>query len=377
MKNHRLQLVTLGTAALLTLTACSSATGEDSSTTASEPQPEAQSACVDAVAPAVEAASAEVDLLAPSEPLDLAAVSGKTIWFITVTMNQFSSDMLAGVEEAAAAAGVSVKAFDGQGNTNRYSEGIEQAVAQDAAGIILVGIDPAVVSSALAEAESAGIPVQNTLNSDPTDPLAPGLYGNLTSDFSADGATVADWAMADSGCDTDMVVVYSTAIRVWDLMAQAAKEEIEAQCEDCTVTMLDVDLANVATDVGAQLQSALQKNPDVNYIYPVWDSAVTYVTPVVAAAGSDAKVLSRDGLAANIAWVEDGTQALTVGTPPTDWLGWLAVDDLLRAVTGAPAPGYVIPTRVIDATTVGDGTNDAIWPAYIDFQTAFTTTWQG
>jgi ribose transport system substrate-binding protein len=361
---------------VLSAAACSSATGATSESSAA-PTSDAAAACVESVTSKVEAARAEVDLLAPTAPLDLTAVAGRTIWFITVTMNQFSSDMLVGVEEAAAAAGVDVMSFDGQGSTNRFTEGIEQAVAQDAAGIILVGIDPAVVSSAFAEAAAAGIPVQNTLNSDPDDALPAGMYGNLTSDFSGDGATVADWALADSGCATDLAIIYSSSILVWKKMADAAQAEIEAECADCTVTMLDVDLANVATDVGAQLQSALQRNPDINYLYPVWDSAVTYVTPVVAAAGSSAKVLSRDGLDANVAWVQDGTQHLTVGTPPTGWLGWLSVDDLLRAVTGAEAPGYVIPTRIIDSTTVGDGTTADIWPAYTDYQEAFTTAWQG
>ncbi|MCL8027669.1 sugar ABC transporter substrate-binding protein [Nocardioides bruguierae] len=381
MKPRRttIALAAAATALALSMTACTSATeaSDDSSSASTADLTDAQQSCVDSVQPKVEAASAEVDLLAPDSPIDLDAVSGETIWFITVTMNQFSSDMLAGVEEAADAAGVSVKSYDGQGSTNRYNEGIEQAIAQGAAGIILVGIDPSVVSSALADADAAGIPVQNTLNSDPDDELAEGLYGNLTSDFSADGATMADWALADSGCDATISIIYSSAIKVWDLMATAAEAEIKAECSDCNVDMLDIDLANAATDVGAQLQSSLQKNPDTNYVIPVWDSAVTYVTPVIAAAGSDAKVISRDGLEANIAWVLDGTQDVTVGTPPTDWLGWLSVDDLLRAMTGEDAPGYVIPTRIIDSETVGDGSTEDIWPAYVDFQSAFTEAWNG
>ncbi|MGX7724093.1 sugar ABC transporter substrate-binding protein [Rhodococcus sp. 5G237] len=362
--------------ASLALSACTAATDVGSDDTSDRTLSASAQECVDGVQARLAAATAPSELIAPTAPLDLAALQGDTIWFITVTMNQFSVDMVEGVEEAAEAAGMKVVRFDGQGMTNRFNEGIEQAVAQRAAGIILVGIDPSVVSSALASAEAAGIPVQNTLNSDPDDAVPSGMYGNLTADFSADGAMAADWVMADSGCAGNLAIISSTSVTVWDYLAQGAKSQIEAECPDCTVMIIDVDVANVATDVGSQLQTTLQRQPDIDYIFPVWDSAVTYVDPVLAAANSKAKVLSRDGLQPNLDAIAGGSgQDMDIATPPAGWIGWLAVDDLARAILGESAPGYVIPTRVVDADNVGDASVESIAPEYTDYQAAFVSAW--
>ncbi|HLS77552.1 MAG TPA: substrate-binding domain-containing protein [Nocardia sp.] len=362
--------------AALAMTACTAATDAGSGDTVERTLSAAARECVDKADTRLAAAMTDVEAVVPTAPLDLAALRGKTVWFITVTMNQFSVDMSDGVEEAVEAAGMELVRYDGQGMTNRFNEGIEQAIAQQAAGIILVGIDPAVVSSALAKAAAAGIPVQNTLNTDAAAPVPTGMYGNLTSDYTADGVAAADWMLSDSGCAAEVAILSSSSVAVWENTANGAKAQIEAECPDCTVTVLDVDVANVATAVGSKLQSELQRNPGIDYVFPVWDSAVTYVDPVLAAANSKAKVLARDGLEANLkAIAAGGNQDMTVAMPPTGWIGWLAVDDLARAITGAPAPGYVIPTRVVDSSNVADASAEEIFPNFVDYQAAFQAAW--
>ena len=369
--------IALAAAVSLALGGCTAAvSGAEPETTAAADLSDTQQACVDAVKADVDAATAEMPLVAPSAPLDLDALAGKNVWFITVSMNQFSTDMATGVQEAADAAGVTVTLYDGQGQANRFNEGIQQAIAQGAGGIILVGIDPAVVSAPLAEAAAAGIPIQNTLNSDPGDEVPAGMYDNFTADFTTDGATAAKWALVDSGCTANMVAIYSSSVGVWQRQMDGAQAVFDEYCpEDCTITGLNVDVANVSTDIGSQLGTALQRDAAVNYVFPVWDSAVPFVSPVLAAANSSAKVLSRDGLQVNLDAIVAGDQAMTTAMPPTPWIGWAAFDDLAREMTGAELEGYVIPTRIIDTANVEDGTADALFPNYADYQSAFTSAW--
>lgn len=361
----------------LVLTGCTSATAAKSAdTSAAADLTAAQAECVAAVKADVEAATAEMPLVAPTAPLDLSQLEGETVWFITVSMNQFSTDMATGVQQAADAAGVKLVTYDGQGQANRFNEGIAQAVAQKAGGIILVGIDPSVVSATLADATAAGIPIQNTLNSDPTDPVPDGMYDNFTSDFTKDGATAAKWALVDSGCTANMVALYSSSVAVWQSQFDGAKAVFDEYCaEDCSLTGLNVDIANVSTDIGGQLGTALQKDTNVNYVFPVWDSAVPFVSPVLAAANSSAKILSRDGLQVNLDAIVAGTQTMTTAMPPTPWIGWAAFDDIARQMTGAELEGYVVPTRVIDPSNIGDGTIDSLFPNYTDYAGAFTSAW--
>jgi ribose transport system substrate-binding protein len=361
-------------AAALALSGCTPAVqspGADTGTTANAGD------CPPDVAAAVAAASEPSELVAPTAGLDLSKLAGKSIWYITNSQNQFSSEMSAGVEEAGAAAGVDITVFDGQNSTSRYSEGINQAIAQKADGIVLMAVQPAVVSEDLAAAERAGIKVLSTLNGDPDEPVAAGTFGNLTADYTADGALMANYALADSGCAADIVVVQSSPVHVWDLAANGIADTVAEKCpEKCSVKVLDIDPANIPTDTGTQLQTALQVDPGVNYVLPVWDSAMPYVAPAVAAAGSSAKVLAHDGISASLELIASGRdQNGTVAMPPPGWIGWAAFDEVARAILGEENPGYVIPTRLVTRENVGDGSTADVSPNYTDYQTAFTQAW--
>ncbi|MHC3003044.1 sugar ABC transporter substrate-binding protein [Gordonia sp. GN26] len=359
----------------LSLSACTTATSSDNSASTDRTLSAEAAKCVEGVSTSLGTAMEPTELISPAGPLDFSSLEGDSIWFISSSMNQFSTDMSAGAEEAAKAAGMKLVRFDGQGSSNRYNEGIEQAVAQQAAGILLVGIDPSLVSSALAVAGAAGIPVLNAINSDRSVPAPANMYGNLTSDFTMDGGAAADWMLTDSGCDVNVAIIYASQLPIWDNAAQGAKKRIEEQCSECDVTLLDIDFANVATSIGSELQSALQRNPDINYVFPVWDSAVTFVDPILATANSKAKVVSRDGLQPNLDSIRDGGQAMTVAMPPTGWIGWIAVDDLARAMLGKPAPGYYIPTRVVDSSNIGKATPEDVFPNYVDYAAEFKEAW--
>jgi ribose transport system substrate-binding protein len=359
--------------ALAGCTPAVSSTGGDSS---AAPVDGANADCVAAVAPEVEAALEPSELVAPEAALDLTALAGKSIWYITNSQNQFSTEMSDGVEAAGEAAGVDITVFDGQNSTSRYSEGINQAIAQDADGIILMAVQPAVVKEDLAAAEAAGIQVLSTLNGDPDEPVADGTFGNLTADYTADGELMGRWAVYDSGCAANVVVVQSSPVHVWDLAAQGIESAVTADCSDCSVKVLDIDPAKIATDTGTQLQTALQVDPDVNYVLPVWDSAMPYVAPAVLSSGTSAKVLAHDGISASLELIAAGTdQQGTVAMPPPGWIGWAAFDEVARAVTGAEIPDYVIPTRLVTTENVGDGSVADVSPNYTDYEAAFTKAW--
>ncbi len=361
-------------AVALILSACTPAVEEPS---ASDPKDPAVN-CAPEISDAVAEASEPSELVAPTTGLDLSALSGKSIWYITNSQNQFSAEMSAGVEEAGAAAGVDITVFDGQNSTSRYSEGINQAIAQGADGIVLMAIQPAVVSEDLAAAERAGVKVLSTLNGDPDEPVAAGTFGNLTADYTADGALMAKYALADSGCAANIVVVQSSPVHVWDLAANGIANTVAELCpEDCSVKVLDIDPANIPTDTGTQLQTALQVDREVNYVLPVWDSAMPFVAPAVAAAGSDATVLAHDGISASLELIANGQdQDGTVAMPPPGWIGWAAFDEVARAILGLEHPGYVIPTRLVTAENVGDGSTASVSPNYTDYQTAFIEAWK-
>lgn len=370
-------LAAASAAAALTFTSCSSATSaarEETTVTATG----AAAACQTRAQEAVDAAREPLDLIAPTSALDTGALAGRDVWFVTLSMNQFSLDMFAGVSEAAQAAGMNAVSFDGQGTLSRASEGLEQAVAQGAAGIVLVALDPSLVSAPLQAAEAAGIPVLDFMSN--TEGVATEhTFASLTSDFRTDGKLAADWSMARTGCASDMVLVHASVLKIWTEEVEAARAELEALCEDCDSSVIDVDLPNISTSLPTQLTSKLQADPDVTDVFVAWDSAVPFIQPVVASSGLSPapSVMARDGISTSLEMVAAGTQDFTLATPPPGWIGWLSFDMTARAITGAEIPDYTVPTRIVDGTNVGDGTDADVSPNYADYQSAFTTAWRG
>jgi len=323
----------------------------------------------------VDAARTNVALVAPPAALDVAPLAGKTLWLINVVNNQLTTTIGDGFTKAAEAAGMKGVVFDGKGDASQWNAGFAQAVAQNAAGIVLLGIDENLVSGPLADAKKAGIPVVDLFNGSPSAPLADGVYAHVTPDFTNSGKVLASWILADSGCKADTVLWGASVLPIHNEMVQSAKATLNQLCPDCKVDAQDVDLANVATDIGNKAANALRRDPDINYLFPVFDSAVTFVAPAVQSAGSSVKIVSHDGVDANLDMVRSGgPQVVDMAFPPNAWIGWALVDQLGRGISKLPAADYTIPTQIFDSTNIGNA-NDKLFPNYDGYEAAFLSKW--
>lgn len=355
------------------LVSCSSGTSE---TTEASGGAESD-ACVATVTAAVDAARAPLDLVVPDAPLDLQALEGKNVWVINVLTNQFIGESNEGYQAAAEAAGVNLTIFDGEGSVNKWNEGIQQAIAQGADAIALFGIDSSIVSEAVKEATDAGIPVVEGLATNFDSERDPNLFSNVSADYYADGATLANWTLADSSCTANTYLLYSTGLPIWVDMRDGAIDAYAENCPDCVITEENLDLANVATDIPRVTQTKLTQSPDTTYLLATWDSAVPFIESAAAPVNPDAVILGRDGIEAALESIRtDGMQKVTVASPPAQWIAWAVMDDMLRAISGEAPNGIVVPTRLIDATNVGE-TDADVMPNYQDFEAEFVKAWEG
>jgi ribose transport system substrate-binding protein len=358
--------------ALALTSACSSATSETGSDTAAG----SSSPCVKKAESVVDTARAPMDLTLPSQPLDGASLKGKKIWMILILTNQWSSAVADGFKEAGNALGANVTVFDGQGQVNRWNEGIAQAIAQHADAISLLGIDPSLVSEAVKDAQAAGIPVLNAIAGNSDDPVADGIYDNFSADYRQDGYDLGAWTIADSGCKAHTLYLYGTGVPLWEAQREGGDNAYKDLCaDDCSITDKTVDLANLATEMGRTTQTELTQDPKINYVYPANDSAVTFVEPAVVQVNPQVKIVSRDGITQALDEIrKDGQQKATVATPPEGWIGYSIVDDLGRAILGLDPSGITVPTRLIDKTNVGSANTD-VAPAFKDYASAYAKLW--
>lgn len=358
-------------AVVVSMTACSSnsaGTGDTSANGGSEE-------CISAVTAAVEKARAPLDLVVPESSINLEALAGKKIWVINVLTNQFISDANEGYEAAAAAAGVDLTIFDGQGSADKWNEGMQQAIAQGADAIALFGVDTSIIAESVKEAHAAGIPVVESLATDYDSKRSPDVYSNISADYNADGAALANWTLADSQCTANTYLLYSTGLPIWVDMQQGVHDVYEEYCPECVITESNVDLANVATELPRLTQTKMTQSSDTKYLLTTWDSAVPFVESAAAQIRPDAVILGRDGIEAALEEIRnDGMQKVTVAAPPAQWIAWVVVDDMLRAMAGEKPNGIVVPTRLIDSTNVGE-TDADILPDYANFESEFQKVW--
>jgi len=335
-------------------------------------------ACAAEAQKLVDEGRAAVPLKAPTSPLDLDALGGKTIWLVNAVDTPLLLEIVSGFEQAAEAAGAQTQIVSTKGSAQRMNQGVASAVAQDADGIVLLGVDPRLVEGPLGKAKAADIPIVDSLVAGPDAPLD-GLFAHVDADMRASGGLVGDWIVADSECDANVAIFASTILTIHKLLTEGATGEIERLCPDCDVELVEFDSTKMATDLGTSTQSVLRRSPDVNYLFPVLDAGVQFVEPAVQQAGraEDVKIASHDGVGTNLENLrQGGEQVVDVAFPPATWFGWAIFDQIARGVVGDKPLDWEVPTRLIDETNVGESDAE-LFPDYAGFEAKFEEAWKG
>lgn len=334
---------------------------------------------VSAAQKAVDDAQAPMKFQPPGEPFDMSKNKGKTVWFIAPSLQiPFVVAISEGAKKAAAAAGMTLKVFDGQGQADRFNQGISLAISQHAAGIILQAIPPEVVSGTLADAKAAGIPVIDTFNRGPDKPLPSGIEGQVTLDYAQTGRTMASFIAADSGGSATVGVVTWGIYSIYKEMVPAFQQQLKKACGGCAVpTVKDVSPTAPATELQNITSTMLRQHPNIDYLAPVADNIATGMMPAVEASGnSKVKLVSSDANPPNLKNVEAGhVQVADVATPPLDSIGWAQIDQLGRIMAGAkPSKADAsLPTQLFTTKNIPPAANR--YPGYANFQAGYLKEW--
>jgi ABC-type sugar transport system substrate-binding protein len=359
------------------LSACSSSAGSSPSgggSAAGAGDSVATSACVSKASAAVTAATAPMHPPTPSAVDVGSKLAGKTIWDIEFNSSvPISNSIATGLSDAAAAVGVKVKNFDGKGQVAQWNQGVSEAVSQHAAAILLLGFVPDLVKTPFEAAVKAHIPVIDTLNGNPTDPLN-GLFAHVTGQVSDFGKTMADLALKQTNCKADIAIFTGTVLQTLVDQDKGAQDEVKALCGSaCKTTLENVEPASIPTATGPLTQNAVRRDPKINFIIAQSDALALYVVPALAQVNSKVPVVSQTGSQANLAFVKDGKQYADLAFPDNKFIGWQVMDEMVRALTGAPASQEAIPAQLLIHGDNFDPNNP--FPSFGDYQAQFKKLW--
>ncbi|MES2170787.1 MAG: substrate-binding domain-containing protein [Actinomycetota bacterium] len=373
MKRLGIALALAGAVALL-VTSCAAPSSTGSAGSSSGPV--SASACIAAASKAVAEGSTAIEPSVPAAKVDAAKNKGKTIWYISATMQlETMIGFAQGVQAAADASGLKVKIFDGANSPAKYNDGITQAVAQKADGIILQGIDPSLVKATLATAQAAGIPTVDAMNGDPSDALQHGISSHITVDFTQAGKLQADYILDKAKCKANVLQLTSSLYVALKNKTKGFNDEMTALCPTCKVDTEEVNFADFANSVSTVVRTATQRNTSLNYVNAQDDGIAFYTQPVLASLNSKLPMVSGNGAPANMDLIRKGeSQKMDIIFPPLPYMGWVEVDRLQRAMLGMDVPASGIPQQIVDDSTIKQ-TESAQVPKFDGYENLFLKNW--
>lgn len=336
------------------------------------------SAKVAAAQSAIEKARGPVEFLSPGRPIDVSQFRGKTLYFVSIDSVPFIEKAYAAMKEAAEPLGINVRMISGAGRTAAVADGIHKAIAAKAGAILVGSAAFKFVPEAVKAANEAKIPIVGLLNISSGQSIPKGSNGEVTLDYRESGELLVAWAVANTKVPVNAVYVDIPAVDTFAAMKQGIEDGFAKYCPTCKHRSVEVQQASFKQQMETKTQAELRRDPDTNWVFAAIDLLAQFGVPAVQAVGRpDVRIGSINAVEANLGFIQKGmVQAVDVGNNNA-WMGYAAIDRLLRAMAGEPPTMSKLPIRLFDASNL-KGANIADEDSLfgVDFRAEYRRLWQ-
>jgi ribose transport system substrate-binding protein len=309
------------------------------------------------------------------------AAEGKTIVVLAADMkNGGILGVTTGIEEAATKIGWTVKVLDGAGSVQSRSAAVGQALALKPDGVVINGFDAAEQQAALEGVVSAKIPMVSWHSGPKIGCDAPGgIFANVSTDAMAVSTKAADWALQDAGGKPGVVIFTDSTYTIAILKAAKMKEIIEAN-GGTVLQWVDTPIAETSTRMGPLTTTLLQTHgAKWTHSLAINDLYFDFMGPSLAAAGIDGKGAPKNGSAgdgseAAFQRIRTGQFQTVTVAEPLNLQGWQLVDELNRAISGAPCSGYITAPALVTEEGLKASTGNTFDPQN-GYRDAYSKIW--
>jgi ribose transport system substrate-binding protein len=314
----------------------------------------------------VEAAMATVErfralprFTAPGPRFDApSALRGKLVYEIPITSEvPFVAAVEDGMRQAADEVGARLEVFPNQGEPSQWAQGIRTAIANEADAILLLAQDPELVRPQVEQAEAAGIPVVVLRTTGEGEPCPETGTTCVPGPFEQAGRLEADYVIADSGGEANVLVITSNDAPSTRSLVHGLRQEFARRCPACDLRFVDVPIPDWAAKLRGEVQSALVRDPMIDYVIPIYDSMSQFAVPAIVAAGraEEIKIATFNGTPFVLEMIQDEEVVAMDAGENLAWVGWAAMDQAFRAIAGErPVRSERTPLRVFDAGNVDE-----------------------
>jgi ribose transport system substrate-binding protein len=271
---------------------------------------------------------------------------GKNVWIISTGQEiETAQNASAAMEEAGQALGWEVNLFDGKFESSRQISGIEQALADNADGLVLLYVDCDPVKAGIQQAVKAGVAVVGIESKD----CEPALENHVVK-YAGDedfvtwvshgfGGSQAKWVIAKTKGEAKTIVTVQTDLYTTAVTYDPGITDEFDKCKTCEI----VDTIEfVGSEFGPPLQQkieqSLNKNPDANSFIAAYDAVLTGGGGAAALRASgrldEIESMGGEGSVPGIELIYNDAGADACIGIPTAWEGYGAIMGLARIFAG-------------------------------------------
>ena len=295
---------------------------------------------------------------APGEPFDIraCAADAKMLAIPNSSANPFLKGIIDRMKTVGEDIGLEVGEWENQGQPSQWVQGFDFAVRDDFDIVNLIsGISPDTVEPQIRAANEAGVKVTTSHFYDPSDETNPLLSSTLPVGFNEIGKILANWVTVNTDGQANIVLVVSRDVPPTFPLVDGFESELAENCPDCEIVQeINVGVAEWGTKIQPSVQSAVQSNPDVNVIVPIYDSMSQFVVPALRLTGKlgQVKVATFNGTPFVLDFIREGSVDMDIGES-LDWIAYATVDANMRDLCGLPVPDKInVPFYIFDENNV-------------------------
>jgi ABC-type sugar transport system substrate-binding protein len=291
--------------------------------------------------------------------------------------------MSAAAQEALKAAGWSATPTgDGEFSPATQANLIQQAVQEGVEAIVLAAVDPASTKAAVDAAIAKGIPISCIGCSSPPELTENGTVIDSAVEPVQAGEEIGYWIVANSGGEGKVVSFVDHAFATEVKHNEGTKKVVEELCSGCEYEEQSFATAELEKPGPPVFSAALSSNPAGSLDW-VNSNSATYATPMVKTAAQqgreDVKVVGIETTPEFLAEMPKTEIANALLYVPFNYLGWSAVDNVIRQVNNQPTwDTDEMPSALITKETVGPYLEAAPglyeFPEF-DFRSMFEKLW--
>jgi ribose transport system substrate-binding protein len=266
------------------------------------------------------------------------------------------------MKDVAGKVGMKLVDYPNQGQITQWIQGIQQAISQHADVIVLLGgtIGPIYFKQQAAAAARAGIPIVTVVDRDLTQAAEPNTAARVGQPYAEAARLDADWIIKQTKCKANTLVITSNELIAGDINQRAAQDEFAKYCGGgCKTRFVNVPLSEWATKIGTTTQTEVSSNPELNYVFPLYDAMSQFVVPAIQLGGgiTRVKVATFNGTPGILRMIQTGDTVQMIVGENEAHLAYAAMDQAMRLITGVHPIGngdYGIPLRVFDDANVDE-----------------------